>query len=128
MNNLGSREDLVASAVVDAAFKVHRRLGPGLLERFYEACLAYELEQAGFLVERQVPVPIVYGELSFDEGFRLDMLVEDSIVIELKAAENKHPVWQAQLLSYLRLTNKRIGFLINFNTPLFKEGIQRFAV
>jgi len=128
MNNLGSREDLVASAVVDAAFKVHRRLGPGLLERVYEACLAYELEQAGFLVERQVPVPIVYGELSFDEGFRLDMLVEDSIVIELKAAENKHPVWQAQLLSYLRLTNKRIGFLINFNTPLFKEGIQRFAV
>ncbi|ORJ62056.1 GxxExxY protein [Geothermobacter hydrogeniphilus] len=128
MDGRKSQEDLIAKAVVDAAFKVHRRLGPGLLERVYEACLAYELESAGFRVERQVPVPIVYGELSFDEGFRLDLLIEDTIVIELKAAEKSHPLWQAQLISYLKLTRKRIGFLINFHSPLFKQGIQRFAV
>ena len=122
------RDDEIGKEIVDAAFKVHKELGPGLLERVYEVCLAYELESRGLKVERQTPVPITYGKISFDEGFRLDLLIENSVIIELKATEKTNPLWQAQILSYLRLSNNRLGFLINFNTPLFKQGIQRFAI
>jgi len=122
------RDDEIGKAIVDAAFKVHKELGPGLLERVYEVCLAYELESRGLEVKRQTPVPITYGKISFDEGFRLDLLIENSVIIELKATEKTNPLWQAQILSYLRLSNNRLGFLINFNTPLFKQGIQRFAI
>ncbi len=126
MQNVSVCEERVAAGVVDAAFQVHRRLGPGLLERVYEACMCHELTNAGFRVERQIPVPIVYDDLKFDEGFRLDLLVEDCIIVELKAVDTPHPFWQAQMLSYLKLSKKRLGFLINFNAPLIKKGIQRF--
>jgi len=118
-------EDL-ATDIVHAAFKVHRALGPGLLERIYEACLAYELRKAGYRVERQLPLRIVYDNLVFEEGLRLDLLVEDIIVIEIKAADNPHPIWTAQLLSHLKLADKKLGFLINFNVPLLKDGIKRY--
>lgn len=122
------REDEVVAAIVDAAFQVHKRLGPGLLESIYETCLAYELTQRGFEVGRQLSVPIVYDNLTFEEGFRLDLLVEDCIICELKAVEKENPLWQAQLLSYMKLTGKRLGLLINFNVPLIKNGIRRFAL
>lgn len=120
--------DNVAAKIVDAAFIVHKNLGPGLLERVYEVCLAHELEKAGLSVKRQVAVPINYDGLKFDEGFRLDLLVNNSIVCELKAADKTNSIWQAQILSHMRLAEKKLGFLINFNVPLFKNGIQRFAI
>jgi len=122
------KEDVVAKAIVDAALQVHRNLGPGLLERIYETCLCFEIEKRGFSVKRQVTVPIIYGSHTFDEGFRLDLLVEDCVICELKANEKPNPVWQAQLLSYMRLTNKKLGLLINFNVPLIKNGIQRLIL
>jgi GxxExxY protein len=115
----------VARTIVDCSFKVHRALGPGLLEKIYEACLSYELERAGLKVERQVPVPITYGDLEFNEGFRLDLLVQHAIICEIKAVEKHNPVWEAQLLSYMKLTDCRLGFLINFNVPIIKNGIKR---
>jgi len=122
------RGDEIAAIIVDAAFHVHRKLGPGLLESIYETCLSYEISRRGCRVERQVPVPIVYENLTFDEGFRLDLLVENCIICELKAVEKENPVWQAQLLSYMKLTGKHLGLLINFNVPLIKNGIRRFAI
>jgi GxxExxY protein len=110
---------------VDAAYRVHRELGPGLLERVYEACFCYELEQKGLHYQRQVVVPVKYHGMSFDEGFRLDVLVENLVICELKAVSALLPVHEAQLLSYLKLTQKRLGFLINFNVPVIKEGIKR---
>ncbi len=121
-------ENSIAKTIVESALQVHRTLGPGLLERVYETCLCHEIQNRGFKVERQVAVPIRYGNLTFEEGFRLDLLVEDCVICELKAIEKSNPVWQAQLLSYLRLTNKRLGLLINFNVPLIKNGIQRIAL
>ena len=120
--------DVVARAIVDCSLRVHRALGPGLLERVYEACLSYELERAGYLVERQVVVPIVYNDLTFDEGFRLDLLVQRQVVCEIKAVEKHSLVWEAQLLSYLKLAGKPLGLLINFSVPLMKDGIKRMRV
>lgn len=120
-----AREDDIARQIVDAAMKVHRTLGPGLLESVYEQCLAYELEQRGLKVTRQLPIPITYGPLRFDTGFRLDLLVEDLVIVELKAVEQMIPLYEAQLLTHLKLTNKRLGLLINFNVPLLKHGIKR---
>lgn len=120
--------DAIARSIVDCSFKVHRTLGPGLLERVYEACLCYELENAGYQVDRQVLVPVIYGGLTFDEGFRLDLLVENSIICEIKAVEKHNAVWEAQLLSYMKLSGKRLGFLINFNVPLLKAGIKRMIL
>jgi GxxExxY protein len=128
MSSWKGREDEIVAGMVDAAFQVHKKLGPGLLESIYETCLAYELTRRGFKVERQLSVPIVYDNLTFDEGFRLDLLVEDCIICELKAVEKENPLWQAQLLSYMRLTGKRLGLLINFNVPLIKNGIRRFSL
>ena len=115
----------IASKIIDAAIAVHRVLGPGLLERVYEVCLCHELEKRNLKFERQVNVPIVYDGISFEEGYRIDILVEDQIIIELKAVENYNPVWKAQILSYLKVTGKRLGLLTNFNVPLLKDGVQR---
>jgi len=113
--------------VVDSAFTIHSNLGPGLLEKVYEVCFCYELEKRGLKYQRQVNIPIVYDNLIFDEGLRLDVIVEDCIICELKALENVNPVWEAQILSHLKLTNKRLGYLINFNVPKIKYGIRRFV-
>lgn len=115
----------IASKIIDAAIAVHKVLGPGLLEKVYEVCLCHELEKRNLKFERQVNVPIVYDGINFEEGYRIDILVEDQIIIELKAVENYNPVWKAQVLSYLKVTGKRLGLLINFNVPLLKDGIQR---
>lgn len=118
----------IAKLIVDCAYKVHSTLGPGLLEKVYEVCFCYELSKHGLFYKRQVEIPIKYEELAFDEGLRLDVLVENKIICELKALENVNPVWEAQILSHLTLTGKRLGFLINFNVPRIKEGIRRFVL
>ncbi len=108
--------------------KIHRHLGPGLLESVYEKCFCYELQTRNISFRKQVIAPINYETLSVEEGLRIDILVEDSIIVELKAQENYHPVWEAQLLSYLKLTGKRLGYLINFHVPLMKDGIKRMIL
>ena len=118
----------LAKIVVDAAFKVHKTLGPGLLESVYEVCLAHELRLRGLVVETQVDVPIVYEGVHLDAGLRLDMLVEKQLLVELKSVEDMHPVFEAQLLTYLTLTGQRLGLLINFNVPLIKDGIRRIIL
>ncbi len=120
-------ENEIASEIVDAAFKVHTTLGPGLLESVYEAILARELDKRGLFVARQHPIPIHYDDLCFDEGFRADLIVEDKVIIELKSVEQIAPVHKKQLLTYLRLTNKRLGLVINFGAALIKDGIVRIA-
>lgn len=119
--------DAIAREVVDCAFKVHSTLGPGLLESVYETCLAHELETRGHRVLRQVPVPIVYEGLNLSGAFRIDMLVDNALVIEIKAADRPNPLFDAQLLTYLKLTGRRLGFVINFNVPVIKDGIKRLA-
>jgi len=118
-------ENEIAKRVVQAAYTVHTRLGPGLLESVYEAVLAHELQKDGLRVARQVPVPVFYETLRFEEGFRVDILVEDSLILELKSVEVVAPVHKKQLLTYLRLAGKRLGLLINFSAPLIKDGISR---
>ncbi|QQS49730.1 MAG: GxxExxY protein [Bacteroidota bacterium] len=120
--------DRIGKIVVDAAFNVHKNLGPGLLEKVYEVCFCHELAKRGLKFQRQVSIPIEYDNIVFDEGLRLDVLVEDCIICELKAMDNVNPVWEAQLLSHLKLTGKRLGYLINFNVVKMKEGIRRFIV
>jgi len=120
-------ENEIAREIVDASFHVHSALGPGLLESVYEAILARELTKRGLSVVRQKPVPIHYDDLSFDEGFRADLIVNDLVIIELKSIEQVAPVHKKQLLTYLRLTNKRLGLLINFGSALIKDGIHRIA-
>lgn len=120
------RLEEIGQAIVHAAYKVHKELGPGLLEKIYEACLTYELRKAGFEVMRQVDLPIIYDGLVFDEGLRIDMLVEDLVIIENKAVDTVNPIWHAQIISHLRLTKRELGYLINFNVPLIKDGIKRF--
>ena len=118
--------ELIAKIIVNSAFKVHKELGPGLLEKVYEACLVYEITKAGFEVKRQVEVPIIYDGVTLKEYLRLDIIVENSIIIEVKAVDIINPVWNAQIISHLKLTNNELGFLINFNVPLIKNGIKRF--
>lgn len=124
---LPERLNEVSRQVVDAALTVHRELGPGLLEAVYEACLYQELQDRGLRVERQIHVPILYRERQLDAGLRLDLLVEGGLILELKSVEHLLPVHEAQILTYLKLTGHRLGLLINFNVPLIKEGIRRFA-
>jgi GxxExxY protein len=114
-------------AIIGAAMKVHRVLGPGLLESAYEACLAYELEKLGFRVERQRTVPVIYEEVKIDCGFRADLLVEGQVIVELKAKEKLHPIDAAQALSHLRLLKLPVGLLINFHVTDLKEGIKRIV-
>ena len=118
----------VCKEIVDAAFKVHQRMKPGLLESVYEACLAFELTRRGLRVKVQEPVPVFYDGVKLEVGFRLDLLVEDLVIIELKAVEKMEPLFQAILQNYLRLTGKRVGFLINFNVQFFKDAIKRVIV
>ncbi len=118
--------DLTA-AIIGAAMTIHRKLGPGLLESAYEACLTYELQKAGLRVERQKAVPLVYEEVRLDCGFRADLVVEGRVVVELKCKEGLHPVDDAQLLSHLRLLHIPIGLLINFHVVLLKNGIRRMV-
>lgn len=121
-----SREvDAIAKEIVDAAFNVHRNLGPGLLESVYEICLMHELNKRNLDVEKQKRIPVLYDGVRLDTDLRLDMLVENKVVVELKAVETMLPVYEAQLLTYLKLTGKRLGLLINFNVPLIKYGIKR---
>ena len=123
---LSETEEAIGKAIVNAAYKVHTELGPGLLEKVYEVCMAHELKKAGFKVKRQVSLPITYDGITFDEGLRLDLLVEGLVIIELKAVDMVNPVWQAQIISHLKLLNRNLGFLINFNVSLIKNGIKRF--
>ena len=103
-------------------------LGPGLLESVYEAVLAYELEKRGLQVAKEVPLPVVYEDVCLDLGYRIDLIVNDCVLMELKAVEKLHPIHEAQLLTYLKLTGKRLGLLINFNTRLIKDGIKRMVL
>jgi GxxExxY protein len=118
-------ENMVAKAIVDAAFKVHKTLGPGLLESVYERVLAYELDGRGLRIQRQVPIPIVYESITFDEGFRADLIVEDKVIVELKSVETIAPVHKKQLLTYLKLSGLKLGYLLNFGAAYLKDGIVR---
>jgi GxxExxY protein len=122
---LSAKEEQIAKEIVDAAYTVHQTIGPGLLEQIYEVCFCHELHKRGLAFRRQVSVPITYDGIKFDEGLRLDVFVEELVVCELKAVEEMRPVFTAQLLSQLKLTGKRLGFLINFNVPKIKDGIKR---
>ena len=120
-------ENQIATQIVDAAFKVHTKLGPGLLESVYEAALVYEMEKKGLSVKRQVPVAINYDNVEFDVGFRADVIVDKCVIVELKSVESIAPVHKKQLLTYLRLSDKKLGLLINFGAPLIKQGIFRIV-
>lgn len=115
----------ITEKVIGCAIKVHRALGPGLLESTYEVCLAHELVKEGLKVKTQVALPVVYDGLRLDAGYRIDMLVEDAVIVELKSIESLHPIHEAQVISYLKLSGKKIGLLINFNVKLLKGGIKR---
>jgi GxxExxY protein len=117
----------IASVIVDAIFKVHDKLGPGLLESAYEICLFHELTQRSLRVRRQVEVPIIYDGIRLDAGFRVDILVEECVIIEVKSVDKLHPVHDAQVLTYLKLMNLRLGFLVNFNVRLIKDGLRRIV-
>ena len=118
----------ISGHIVDAAFAIHRRLGPGLLENAYEACLKYELNKRGLNVECQKPIPLQYDEINLDVGFRADMVVAGKVVVELKTVENLMPVHRAQVHTYLKLTDCPLGLLINFNVSLIKDGIERIIL
>lgn len=121
-------EEAVARNIVDAAYTVRKNLGPGLLEKAYEVCFCHELKKRGLEFESQTYVPIHYDGIDFKEGLRLDFLVEDSIICELKSANGTNEIWKAQILSNLKLLDKRLGFIINFNVPTIKQGIKRIIL
>lgn len=123
-----TNEENLIKEIVDCAFKVHSKLGPGLLERIYEVCFCHELRNKNIKFINQVKIPIKYDDLTFDEGYRIDVLVENSIVCELKAVVEHNAVFDAQILSQLKLAQKHLGLLINFNVPLIKNGIKRFII
>ena len=122
-----SRDELnhISGKIIEFAINVHKEPGPGMLEGAYEVCLVHELVRHGFEVQRQVVLPIVYQGIRLDAGYRIDLLVEGSVIVELKAVEKLHPVHEAQLLSYLRMSDLRLGLLINFNEKLLKDGVRR---
>lgn len=123
-----SRElEEIGASIVDAGMKVHKALGPGLLESIYEQCLAYELGERGHSVRRQVPLSIVYGALKLEGAYRIDMVVDDVVIVEVKAVDALTAVHHAQLLTYLKLSESRLGFLMNFNAALLKQGLKRIA-
>lgn len=124
----GGELNRLTERIIGAAIEVHRHLGPGLLESAYGTCLAYELGQLGLAVERQKPLPLVYKDIRLDQGYRLDLLVEGQVIVELKVVDQLTPVHAAQVLSYLKLSGCNVGLLINFNTKLLKEGIRRFIM
>lgn len=118
-------ENELSKIILDAAFRVHSAIGPGLLESAYEACLAYDLRSEGLNVLTQVPLPLIYREIKLEIGYRLDLLVEDMVIVELKSVDTLAPIHQAQLLSHLKLSGKRLGILINFNVVHLRDGIKR---
>jgi GxxExxY protein len=124
---LAMTENEIAQQIVDAAFKIHKTLGPGLLESAYQAILIYELQKRGLKLEAEKQVPVIYESIQLDIGFRADLIVEDKVIVELKSIEQIAPVHKKQLLTYLRLSDKRLGLLINFGAPLIKDGITRIA-
>ena len=117
--------DQVTEKIIGAAIEVHRALGPGLLESAYEACLAFELSDRGLKVETQKPLPVVYRGVKLDCGYRLDLLVDDSVIVEIKAVDHLAPIHQAQLLSYLKLSGCKVGLLLNFNVKMLRQGVSR---
>jgi GxxExxY protein len=121
------RLDSITRRIIGAAIEVHRRLGPGLLESAYEVCLAFELRQMSLKVEQQTPLPVVYREVKLDCGYRLDLVVENLVVVEVKAVDQLAPIHVAQVLSYLRLSGKRVGLLINFHVRMLKNGVKRIV-
>jgi GxxExxY protein len=120
--------DRIATEIVDSAYRVHSELGPGLLESVYEVCLAHELGRRGLKVQRQVGLPVVYDSIRVDAGFRLDLVVDDAVIIELKAVDAVLPVHLAQVLTYLKLGDFKLGFLMNFNVTRIKDGIRRIVL
>ncbi len=128
LTGISEYDEYLASQIVDAAITVHRKIGPGLLEKIYETSFAYELEKRGLPVKRQVLLPLFYDDLIFDEGLKLDILVDDLVICELKAVETVNPYWKAQIISHLKLAKLRLGFLINFNVALLKDGLKRYIV
>jgi len=127
-NQVSEKEQRLGVHIIDIAVCIHKALGPGLLESIYEKCFCYELSKRGIAFERQKIVRLKYDQLVIDEGLRIDILVDDLVVVELKAQEYYHPVWEAQVLSYLKLSNKRLGYILNFNVSLMKEGMKRMIV
>ena len=125
--NTAESYNTLTSEIIAAAIEVHHRLGPGLLESAYEACLVYELRKRGLKALSQVGLPVVYDEVKLDVGYRIDILVEDAVIIELKAVEKVIPLHEAQLISYLKLSGKKVGLLMNFNVTRLKDGITRRA-
>jgi GxxExxY protein len=119
------RYESLTKEIIGAAIEVHRAVGPGLLEGVYEECLCHELKLRGLRFERQLIVPVVYKGVQMDCGYRLDLLVEDTVILELKSVDRLHPIFEAQLLTYMRLLKKPVGFVINFNVPILKTGIVR---
>ena len=117
--------DLITRRVIGAAIEVHKALGPGLLESAYETCLAFELRERGFKVEQQLPLPVIYKNVKLDCGYRLDLVVEDCVILEIKAIERLAPIHDAQLLSYLRLSGKKVGLIVNFHERVLKDGLKR---
>lgn len=126
--NLSAEEERFGKQIVDSAYTVHKTLGPGLLERVYEICFCHELSKRGLVYARQVSVPVVYDGIVFEEALRLDVLVENLVICELKAVEIMQPLFTAQVISQLKLSGKRLGYLINFEVPLIKDGIKRIVV
>ena len=118
----------ITEKIIGCAIEVHRHLGPGLLESAYEECLTYELTKAGMKTERQKPVPVMYKEIRMECGYRIDLLVEDTVILELISVESFSPVHEAQLVTYLKLSKKMIGLLINFNVAVLKNGIKRYKM
>lgn len=125
---LTERENWLSAQMIDIAIRIHKTLGPGLLEGIYEKCFCYELAKREIPFERQKMVKLEYDKLVLDGGLRIDILVDDLLIIELKSQEYYHPVWEAQVLSYLKLSNKRLGYVFNFDVPLMKEGIKRIII
>lgn len=126
--NLSAEEERLGKQIVDSAYTVHKALGPGLLERVYEICFCHELSKRGLAYAMQVTVPVVYDGIVFEEALRLDALVDNLVVCELKAVEITQPLFTAQVISQLKLSGKRLGYLINFEVPLIKDGIKRIVV
>jgi GxxExxY protein len=124
---VGPQIEAIGQHVVDCGFKVHRTLGPGLLESAYETCLTYELNQRGLSVRRQVAQPIIYESLKLEAGYRIDLLANECVIVEVKAIDALLPIHQAQIMTYLRLSGCRLDFLINFNVKMFKSGIRRIV-
>ena len=121
------RLDQITRRIIGAAIEVHKMVGPGLLESAYQACLAFEVRQRGLKAEEQVPLPVLYKDVKLDCGYRLDLLVEDSVIVEIKAVDQLSPIHDAQILSYLRITHKHVGLLINFHNRVLKNGLKRIV-